>query len=248
MTKNLHLSFALFTAMNLANLHQTMAQSNLLPGFISQSSSYTFLDDELFDELPKASKALSSNSFTHDELAINTNRLTVKASKHYIDFNSESPVEFSASADWATDYIWRFGDGSVASGIQNATHKFKEPGVYKVTVTASNENQIQNETIEIKVIDNQKGIKLEEMGHFVVFPTNNKLEANIQLDLPTREKKLYLELQDIAGNQVVEQLVGKVRRKQKIKVDMGEIPEGKYYTIIKGKKFSMISHITVIRN
>jgi hypothetical protein len=232
---------------NFLCLADAQAQSNLLPGMIYSGPAYSFIDEDIFDELPKAAAAAEKNSRAIDE-SFAANTITVKASKIFVDFNQNPNVEFSAIAPWATDYLWKFGDGSVLSGVQNATHTFKQPGNYRVSVAASNDHQIQNEIIEIKVIDNQHGIKLEEMGHYVVFPTGNKLETEIQLNLPTRERKLYVELQDISGEHVTEQLVGKVRKKQRIKLDFGEIPEGKYYAVLKGKKFSMISKITVIRN
>lgn len=247
MNKSLLFKIVLFTCVNLTFLSKVGAQSNLLPGLISAGPAYTFIDEDLFEEIPKAEKALEKNSSTSTDESYAANIFLVKASKVFVDFNSNAPVEFSAIAPWATDYIWKFGDGSVISGIQNASHLFKTPGVYKVSVTASNANQIQNETIEIKVIDNGNYLKLEEMGHFVVFPVDNKLVADIQLDLPTRERKLYIEIQDIEGNQVIERMVGKVKKKQKVKLDMNDLAEGKYYAILKGKRFSMISKITIIR-
>lgn len=246
MKQNLQFSLIISACICLAIHSGSYAQSNLLSGMITSGPAYTFNEEDLFDELPKASSLYASNTKVVEE-SFEAKSITVKASKLVVDYNQGAKVEFSAIAPWATDYMWKFGDGTVLSGIQNASHTFKQPGVYRVSVSASNANEIKKEVIEIKVIDNQKGIKLEEMGHFVVFPTGNKLITDIQLDLPTREKKLFVELQDIAGERVIEQLVGKVRKRQKIRLDFGEIPEGKYYAILKGKRYSMVSHVTVIK-
>lgn len=247
MEQNLQIKFIISACMYFAVQAGMNAQSNMLSGMISSGPAYTFTDEVLFDDLPKNKPVNTSNAKVIEEhFAENT--ITVKASKLVVDYNQGAKVEFSAVAPWATDYMWKFGDGTVLSGLQNTSHTFKQPGVYKVSVAASNDQEIKREVIEIKVIDNQKGIKLEEMGHFVVFPTGNNLIADIQLDLPTRERKLFVELQDIEGERVLEQLVGKVKKRQKIRLDFGEIPEGKYYAVLKGKRYSMVSRITVIKS
>jgi hypothetical protein len=54
-------------------------------------------------------------------------------------------------------------------------------------------------------------------------------------------------VQDIKGNQVFEHMVGRVGKKETIRVDLQNIPDGKYYAVLKGKKYSMVSRLSVVR-
>ena len=48
-------------------------------------------------------------------------------------------IQLNASSDFASEYEWDFGDGSKPElGGASATHTFNKPGVYNVTVQATN--------------------------------------------------------------------------------------------------------------
>ena len=173
--------------------------------------------------------------------------LDIKASKLNIDLNSEKQVEFSAKSSWAKNFVWKFGDGTVVSGFQHVKHKFTEPGTYNVMLQASNGEESYSKSIVVNVIDNSKPLELEEMEHYVIFPHNNKMEAEIQLNLPHKEKHFQLEVQDCEGNKIMQQQIGRVKKHSLIKVDMQELADGKYYAILKGKKYSLVSRITIVR-
>jgi len=173
--------------------------------------------------------------------------LDIKTSKVHIDLSKERQVEFSARSEWATNFVWKFGDGSTISGFQHVKHEFKEPGTYLVTLIASNNDEVAKKSLEVTVIDPNAALELEEMEHFVVFPANNKLEANFQLNMPKREKHLVLEMQDVTGASVYQFEIGKARKKELIHVDLRNLDAGKYYAVLKGKHYSMVSKITVAR-
>lgn len=173
--------------------------------------------------------------------------LEIKASRMTVDLKSEKTVEFSARSSWAKSFVWKFGDGSTMSGFQHVNHAFEKPGTYKVTVIASNEKETAKETIEVTVVDRSEPLKLEEMKHYIVFPYDNKLEAAIQLDLPRREKHLFMEVQDVEGNRLYEIEIGKVKKRQLIHVDLQNLDSGKYYAVLKGRKYSLVSRLTVAR-
>ncbi len=173
--------------------------------------------------------------------------LEIKVSRIHVDLKKEKTVEFSARTAWATDFVWKFGDGSTMSGFQHVKHEFQKPGKYEVVLLASNKDHLAKQTIQIEVADNSIPLELEEMEHYIVFPSNNKLEADIQLKLPRREKHLLLEIKNVEGERVFEYEIGKVRKKEIIHVDLQNLEAGKYYAVLKGKKYSLVSRLTVAR-
>jgi PKD repeat protein len=173
--------------------------------------------------------------------------LEIKASRIHVDLNNEQEVEFSARTGWAKDFLWKFGDGKSLSGFQHVKHKFDKAGTYQVTLLASNEEETVKKTVEIVVVDSRQPLELEEMEHYIVFPHDNRLEADIQLRLPKREKKLVFQVQDVEGQQVFEYSLGRVRKNEQVRVDLKNLPDGKYYAVLKGKKYSLVSRLTVMR-
>lgn len=52
---------------------------------------------------------------------------------------SSQPVNFNASANGVTNYLWDFGDGQFfASGDSTALHSYRTPGIYKPSLLISN--------------------------------------------------------------------------------------------------------------
>jgi hypothetical protein len=173
--------------------------------------------------------------------------LEIRASHIHLDLAKEKKVEFSARTEWATKFVWKFGDGSTMSGFQHVQHEFSAPGTYEVTLIASDDKEVAKQTIQVIVLDKSEPLELEEMEQFYVFPANNKLEAEFQLNLPRKEKHLVLEMKNISGDRVYQFEIGKVRKHQKIKVDLQNLEAGKYYAVLKGKKYSLVSRITVAK-
>ncbi|MCB0819534.1 MAG: PKD domain-containing protein [Bacteroidetes bacterium] len=173
--------------------------------------------------------------------------LDIIASARQIDISKGNEVEFSARSQWAENFVWKFGDGSTTSGFQHVKHRFPGPGHYEVTLLATNDKEVARQIISIEVIDSKATLELEEMKQYYVFPTNNKLEAEVTMNLPRKEKHMMLEMKDIAGTRIYQFEIGKVRRNQKIKVDLRDLEAGKYYAIFKGKRYSLVSKIIVAR-
>jgi hypothetical protein len=173
--------------------------------------------------------------------------LNIITSATYIDISKGNEVEFSAKSQWAENYIWKFGDGTTTSGFQHVKHRYTTPGKYEISLLATSQQEVARQVITIHVIDGKAPLELEEMAHFYVFPADNKLEAVFDLKLPRKEKHLLLEMKDVAGTRIYQYEIGKVRRKQKVHVDLRNLEAGKYYAVIKGKRFNMVSRITVAR-
>jgi hypothetical protein len=205
-----------------------------------EAMAYESSPDDFLGELTADYESARVNEY-------NGRDLEIKSSAVYVDLGQEKEVEFSARTGWADQFVWKFGDGKVTSGVQHVKHQFTKPGKYKVTLIAANSQQSAKKQIEVTVVDSRKPLELEEMEHFIVFPRNNKLETDIKLNLPKRERKLRFQVQDVKGNQVFEHMVGRVGKKETIRVDLQNIPDGKYYAVLKGKKYSMVSRLSVVR-
>lgn len=202
---------------------------------------HTQAGDDLLAELSENERELNSSN------AAKSIDLKINASKIYIDLKNEREVDFTALTGWATNFVWKFGDGSSISGFRHVKHDFKKAGKYEITLLASDNEHLAREVIEVEVVDNSSPLELQEMEHYIVFPSDNKLQADIQLRLPQREKNLLLEVKNIEGERVFEYKIGRVKKSQKIHVDLKNLDAGKYYTVLKGKKYSLVSRLTVAR-
>jgi len=238
MTRQLHT--LVFSCLFATGASTAVAQSVLMAGdpmaYGNASQSYNLLA-----ELTEAAE--------HPKVIRNEKMLDleIKTSKIHIDLSKEKQVEFSARSEWATNFVWKFGDGSIISGFQHVQHEFKHPGIYLVTLIASNNEEVAKKTLEVTVVDPNAALELEEMVHFFVFPADNKLEVNFQLNMPRKEKHLVLEMQDATGSSVYQFEIGKARKKELIHVDLRNLDAGKYYAVLKGKRYSLVSRITVAR-
>lgn len=234
-----------------SHLHPFVAAMYLLLGTnINLSSQAQILEGEAMAYKSTNSGFLGKLTADYESARVNEYNgrdLEIKSSAVFVDLGKEQEVEFSASSGWADQFVWKFGDGNVTSGLQHVKHQFSKPGKYKVTLLATNSAQSAKKQIEIQVVDSRKPLELQEMEHFIVFPHNNKLETDIKLNLPKRERKLRFQVQDIKGNQVFEHMVGRVGKKETIRVDLKNIPDGKYYVVLKGKKYNMVSRLSVVR-
>jgi hypothetical protein len=238
MTRQLHA--LVFSCLLATGASTAVAQSELIAGdpvaFGNMGQTYNLLAE--LTEAAEQPKILRNEKLLD---------LEIKTSKMHIDLSKDKQVEFSARSEWATNFVWKFGDGSILSGFQHVKHEFKHPGTYLVTLIASNNEEVAKKTLEVTVVNPNAALELEEMAHFVVFPADNKLEVDFQLNMPRREKHLILEMQDISGSSVYQFEIGKVRKKELIHVDLRNLDAGKYYAVLKGKRYSMVSKITVAR-
>ena len=54
-------------------------------------------------------------------------------------YTTGKDIKIKASSDFASEYVWNFGDGSqLEIGAESATHAYAKPGIYTLTVEATN--------------------------------------------------------------------------------------------------------------
>lgn len=210
-------------------------------------TTYLEYDDLPIEVASNTTKTSTSKELAESLLPADAKKLEIKASKRYVDLHGDRNVQFSVNSNYAKDFVWKFGDGSIVSGFQNTSHTYKDVGTYQVQVVASNEKDIWRENIEVVVVDSKAGLNLEEMGTYVVFPNDNLLELDIQLRMPKKEKNLLVDIADIEGSGIYKVDLGKVKRNQRVKVNFETLEPGKYYITLRGKRFSSISKLIVAK-
>jgi len=61
-------------------------------------------------------------------------------------------IKVKASSDFATEYVWNFGDGSQPEiGAESAIHSYAKPGIYNLTVEATNFDCSSNLVKQIEI-------------------------------------------------------------------------------------------------
>ncbi|HMG15843.1 MAG TPA: PKD domain-containing protein, partial [Saprospiraceae bacterium] len=126
-------------------------------------------------------------------------------------------------------YKWDFGDGSFSFDL-NPIHIYTKVGLYKITLTVTNEcgNAIYSEQVDITVGQNEIGF-LERIN---IFPNPNKGEFSINIS--SKENSiLEFNLMDLLGR-VVNHSVLKIQSGDNMEAIRLNDPEpGQYYLILK---------------
>ena len=91
-----------------------------------EAMAYESSTDDFLGELTTDYESARVNEY-------NGRDLEIKSSAVYVDLGQEQEVEFSARSGWADQFVWKFGDGKVTSGLQHVKHQFTKPG--KLTTT-----------------------------------------------------------------------------------------------------------------
>lgn len=105
--------------------------------------------------------------------------------------SANSPVYFFDYSIGASDYIWDFGDGNIRSGTPFPQNIFVQPGVYRVTFTASNDECADVSEKIIEVLDHATGMadhdspvmRMYSFGNemFIEFPASRSGMAQIEV-------------------------------------------------------------------
>jgi len=104
----------------------------------------------------------------------------------------QSEISFSSTSQNASNYSWNFGDGTIISGLANATHSYTTPGTYNVSLTVTNATGCSSsvsQTITISGIATGIGTVTSDVismwsnaGHiYVDFTQAGKVDAVIRI-------------------------------------------------------------------
>ncbi|MCL2328969.1 MAG: PKD domain-containing protein, partial [Bacteroidetes bacterium] len=83
-------------------------------------------------------------------------------------------VNFTNRSTGATSYRWDFGDGSAASTVQNPTKAYTRPGVYTVTLTATNASGSN-----VKTMTNYISVHANPQPSFTASPTSGCVPVTV---------------------------------------------------------------------
>jgi len=110
-------------------------------------------------------------------------------------------IEFSAQAQGASEFTWNFGDGVTLSGTATPVHAYTQPGIYTVTLTASNGICESIVSSIITVTNNPTSITdVSGVNGFSVYPN----PANDQLNIfKSNNDKVLFEMNDVSGKCVL---------------------------------------------
>jgi PKD repeat protein len=198
------------------------------------AASAPFAGEHIFQNLPSATYQLQT-SYDGVEMIDQTVEVASSGLLSTVSFIASATnisvadaiIEFVASAEGATDYLWNFGDGTVVTGSATPVHAYMTPGIYTVTMTALSGGCSSTAITEIRVTDNVTGIEATSNVDGVrLFPNPTDEAFNI---VRNSSEPAYMDLIDVAGKAVMKnvQLVNKVTT-----INTSDLKAGAYMAII----------------
>ena len=139
-------------------------------------------------------------------------------------------VDFTNSSENATDYFWKFGDGTTSTEA-NPTHVFQEEGTYLVTLSAVNGDGCSvtsSQEIVVSLLTNTQDELLSE--NLKLYPNPTTGELNIELDRSNQNGLTEIVMVDLLGR-TVRQLTGAQIQGNNLQIDMTDLNNGVYHLI-----------------
>jgi len=147
-------------------------------------------------------------------------------------------VQFANSSTDATSFVWDFGDGN-SSALSDPIHTYLVPGVYEVSLVASNACGRDTLVVEVNVSD--VSIESSLNNHIALYPNPNQGNFTLELrELTT--PSLTLSLHNQIGQIIFTQHIASPQSRNPIQLP--NVPEGIYLLHIQTPKQS--AHKTLI--
>jgi PKD repeat protein len=171
-------------------------------------SSSPFVGDHVFQNLPSGSYgvdlALNQNDVVIQYVNVDGGGIITPAT--FVSSSTEvsivdAIIEFSAQAQGVSEFTWNFGDGVTLSGTATPIHTYTQPGIYTVTLTASNGTCESTVSSIIIVTNNPTSITdVSGLNGFSIYPN----PANDQLNIfKSNNDKVLFEMNDVSGKCVL---------------------------------------------
>lgn len=115
-------------------------------------------------------------------------------------------IYFRNRSTGATTHEWNFGDGSPVSNSKNAAHYFKQPGIYEVALTASNNDCAAEKSILITVTGEDENLPsgtagMDAPGAFYAYAEGEYIGVALQY---TGAETARLSIFDLSGRQLAD--------------------------------------------
>jgi hypothetical protein len=156
-------------------------------------------------------------------------QVTAQASASVTVAEPGQEIQFTASAQNADTYNWNFGDGNTSTDM-NPVHLYNAPGIYAVTLTASNADCAETDGLNIQVngssadLDDafaQNGVSLWNDGNTIFIRFEQAWEG-----------KTVFTLYDVKGKRILNRQFNEAQGT--ITVDCGILAAGTYTAELRG--------------
>ena len=137
-------------------------------------------------------------------------------------------IDFTATANGATQYTWDMGDGTVVNGMDNFSYAYEAPGTYTVVMTASNNACSAVVSTEVEVTDIVSSVT-QLKNEMLLFAHDNTVYAVFGNGFEA--KPATLNVYNTLGQIVASE---KIVTEGKQKVSLNNIATGTYYARIEG--------------
>ncbi|MCK6691696.1 MAG: S8 family serine peptidase, partial [Thermoanaerobaculia bacterium] len=136
-------------------------------------------------------------------------------------------VSFTNTSQYATSYLWDFGDNSTSTDI-NPVHTYTLPGAYTVTLTASNActntPSVSSQAFSLDFVDTDD---LPELSNLVVAP--NPTTGDFRVDMyAERVTAVQLVLLDLTGRRITTAGTTAMPGATRVKFENLNLPAGLY--------------------
>ncbi|MFN8286676.1 MAG: PKD domain-containing protein [Chitinophagales bacterium] len=142
------------------------ASNNLINSFYNITGNFEFT---LLSE-GNYSVAFTYNTYTTNvPVFVDGNQVitTITINKDTVAVNE--PIQFSASTQNTTSYLWDFGEGTTITGVANPTMSYTAVGIYTVILTTANSyGCVDSESVAIAVVETpvESGISDNSIKNF----------------------------------------------------------------------------------
>ena len=161
---------------------------------------------------------------------------------------ADAIIEFSAQAQGATEFTWNFGDGVTLSGTATPVHAYTQPGIYTVTLTASNGGCESTVSSMITVTNNATGIAdVSDKNGFSIYPNPANETANLLLNVDLKDAQVTISITDAAGRLINKHNMNNLRSGAIVALDIDGLANGVYEVTIDSKNFRKVGRLTIAK-
>jgi PKD repeat protein len=149
------------------------------------------------------------------------------------------PKSFSAVVSNATEVVWDFGDGSEVQLGENVQHTYEQPGIYTLSLTASN-NECSYGIFQNIVVVTPSVTAMEDLAKNSFRMLPNPAQNSLTL-VKTGLSAASIEIVDLSGKVVLSETLGATAQT----IDISTLSAGIYSVVYKQDKVYAVQKLVV---
>lgn len=149
------------------------------------------------------------------------------------------PKYFSSVASNATEVVWNFGDGSEVQLGENVEHTYEQPGIYTLSLTASND-ECSYGIFQNIVVTNPTITAMEDLAKNSFRMLPNPAQNSLTL-VKTGLTAASIEIVDLSGKVVLRETLGATAQT----IDISTLSAGIYSVVYKQDKVYAVQKLVV---